>query len=49
MPSVTTVMGTTKSTRDKLAAANQMASLFIMDFAPGGTNIPHHHEAVAAE
>jgi mannose-6-phosphate isomerase-like protein (cupin superfamily) len=21
-----------------------MVSLFIMDFAPGGTNIPHHHE-----
>ncbi len=38
------LMGTTKSTRDKLAAASQMASLFIMDFAPGGTNIPHHHE-----
>ncbi|NWF84302.1 MAG: cupin domain-containing protein [Bryobacteraceae bacterium] len=38
------LMGTTKSTRDKLAAASQMVSLFIMDFAPGGTNIPHHHE-----
>lgn len=38
------LMGTTKSTRDKLAAANQMASLFIMEFSPGGTNIPHHHE-----
>jgi mannose-6-phosphate isomerase-like protein (cupin superfamily) len=38
------LMGTTKSTRDKLPAANQMASLFIMDFAPGGTNNPHHHE-----
>ena len=38
------LMGTTQSTRDKLAAANQMVSLFIMDFAPGGTNIPHHHE-----
>ncbi|MBL8217692.1 MAG: cupin domain-containing protein [Bryobacterales bacterium] len=38
------LMGTTDSTRDKLAAANQMVSLFIMDFAPGGTNIPHHHE-----
>lgn len=39
------LMGTTKSTRDKLAAASQMVSLFIMDFAPGGTNIPHHHES----
>ncbi len=38
------LMGTTKSARDKLPAANQMASLFIMDFAPGGTNNPHHHE-----
>jgi mannose-6-phosphate isomerase-like protein (cupin superfamily) len=39
------LMGTTESKRDKLAAANQMVSLFIMDFAPGGTNIPHHHES----
>ena len=31
------LMGTTQSTRDKLSAANQMVSLFIMDFAPGGT------------
>ena len=38
------LMGTTRSTRDKLAAASQMVSLFIMDFAPGGTNIPHHHD-----
>ena len=38
------LMGTTQSTRDKLPAANQMVSLFIMDFAPGGTNIPHHHD-----
>jgi len=38
------LMGTTGSRRDKLAAASQMVSLFIMDFAPGGTNIPHRHE-----
>jgi mannose-6-phosphate isomerase-like protein (cupin superfamily) len=38
------LMGTTASQRDRLAAASQMVSLFIMDFAPGGTNIPHHHE-----
>ncbi|MBI5083599.1 MAG: cupin domain-containing protein, partial [Acidobacteria bacterium] len=38
------LMGTTESTRDKLASASQMVSLFLMDFAPGGTNIPHHHE-----
>ncbi len=38
------LMGTTESKRDRLAAASQMVSLFIMDLAPGGTNIPHHHE-----
>jgi len=38
------LMGTTQSKRDKLSAASQMVSLFIMDFAPGGTNIPHHHD-----
>ncbi|MFN0168396.1 MAG: cupin domain-containing protein, partial [Bryobacteraceae bacterium] len=38
------LMGTAESKRDRLAAASQMVSLFIMDFAPGGTNIPHHHE-----
>jgi uncharacterized cupin superfamily protein len=38
-------MGLTSSTRDKLAAAYVMNSLFIMDFAPGGTNIPHNHRA----
>ncbi|MCU0913883.1 MAG: cupin domain-containing protein [Planctomycetes bacterium] len=37
------LLGTTKSTRDKLAAARQINSLFLMDFAPGGTNIPHRH------
>jgi mannose-6-phosphate isomerase-like protein (cupin superfamily) len=37
------MMGTTESTRDKLAAACQVTSLFIMDFAAGGTNIPHRH------
>jgi mannose-6-phosphate isomerase-like protein (cupin superfamily) len=39
------MMGTTSSQRDKLAAAYLMNSLFMMDFAPGGTNIPHHHPA----
>ena len=37
------LMGNTQSVRDKLAAAIQITSLFIMDFAPGGTNIPHTH------
>jgi hypothetical protein len=36
-------MGTTQSKRDKLAAAQQINSLFLMDFAAGGTNIPHRH------
>jgi mannose-6-phosphate isomerase-like protein (cupin superfamily) len=38
------LMGDTRSTRDKLAAARVLTSLFIMEFAPGGTNFPHHHE-----
>ncbi|HYK87878.1 MAG TPA: cupin domain-containing protein [Acidobacteriota bacterium] len=37
-------MGDIHSTRDKLAAARVLTSLFIMEFAPGGTNLPHHHE-----
>ncbi len=38
------LMGGTQSKRDKLAAAQVLTSLFIMEFAPGGTNLPHHHE-----
>jgi mannose-6-phosphate isomerase-like protein (cupin superfamily) len=37
------LMGTTESKRDRLAAAVQVNSLFIMDFAVGGTNIPNRH------
>lgn len=37
------LMGTTKSTRDRLSAASEMTSLFIMEFWPGGTNNPHSH------
>jgi quercetin dioxygenase-like cupin family protein len=37
------LMGQTTSQQDKLAAASEMTSLFIMDFAAGGTNIPHQH------
>lgn len=37
------LMGQTASQRDKLAAASEMTSLFLMDFAPGGTNNPHSH------
>lgn len=38
------LMGTTASTRDKIAAACRVTSLFVMDFAAGGTNIPHRHD-----
>ena len=38
------LVGDTKSTRDKIAAGQVLTSLFIMNFAPGGTNFPHHHE-----
>jgi mannose-6-phosphate isomerase-like protein (cupin superfamily) len=37
------LVGLTTSRRDKLAASAVMNSLFLMDFAPGGTNIPHNH------
>lgn len=38
------LLGDTASKRDRLAVSSQVTSLFVMDFAPGGTNIPHHHE-----
>src|SRR5574340_595284 len=38
------MIGDRSSTRDKLAAGLAVTSLFIMEFAPGGTNFPHHHE-----
>lgn len=38
------LMGTKESKRDRLAAACQVTSLFIMDFASGGTNNPHRHK-----
>jgi uncharacterized cupin superfamily protein len=38
------MMGKTDSQRDKLAAARVLSSLFVMEFAPGGTNWPHHHD-----
>ena len=38
------LMGDTKSMRDKIAAGHVLTSLFIMEFEPGGTNFPHHHE-----
>ena len=39
------LMGDRQSTRDKIAAGQILTSLFIMEFKPGGTNFPHHHEA----
>jgi len=38
------LMGDIHSTRDKIAAGLVLTSLFIMEFAAGGTNFPHHHE-----
>ncbi len=38
------LMGDTQSKRDKIAAGHVLISLFIMEFEPGGTNFPHHHE-----
>jgi len=39
------MMGGVKSTRDRIAAGHLLTSLYIMEFKPGGTNLPHHHEA----
>ena len=38
------LLGTTESKRDRLACSQNVASLFVMEFAPAATNIPHHHE-----
>ena len=37
------LLGGTDSQRDLLAVGHRVTSLFIMEFAPGGTNFPHHH------
>ena len=39
------MMGDTNSKRDRLAAGHVLTSLYVMEFEPGGTNFPHHHEA----
>jgi mannose-6-phosphate isomerase-like protein (cupin superfamily) len=39
------LMGGVKSKRDRIAAGHLLTSLYIMEFKPGGTNFPHHHEA----
>ena len=38
------LMGDVYSTRDRIAAAHTLTSLFLMEIAAGGTNQPHHHE-----
>jgi mannose-6-phosphate isomerase-like protein (cupin superfamily) len=38
------LMGSVSSQRDRLAAGRVLTSLFIMEFLPGGTNAPHHHD-----
>lgn len=36
--------GPRKAKRDAIDDAYMITSFFLMDFAPGGTNFPHHHE-----
>lgn len=38
------MMGATDSKRDRIAAGHLLTSLYIMEFKPGGTNFPHHHD-----
>jgi mannose-6-phosphate isomerase-like protein (cupin superfamily) len=38
------LVGPRTGKRDAIDAAYVVTSLFWMDFAPGGTNFPHHHE-----
>jgi len=38
------LIGDKNSKRDKIAAGEVVTSLFIMEFEPGGTNLPHHHD-----
>ena len=38
------MLGPRTGTRDAIDLAYVVTSLFLMDFAPGGTNLPHHHE-----
>jgi len=38
------LVGPRGATRDSIDDAYVVTSLFWMDFAPGGTNFPHHHE-----
>ncbi len=38
------LLGNRKGTNDRLDCGIVATSLFMMEFAPGGTNFPHHHE-----
>jgi mannose-6-phosphate isomerase-like protein (cupin superfamily) len=38
------LVGSRGAKRDAIDDAYVVTSLFLMDFAPGGTNFPHHHE-----
>jgi mannose-6-phosphate isomerase-like protein (cupin superfamily) len=38
------LLGNRKGTHDKIDSGIVVTSLFLMDFAPGGTNFPHRHE-----
>ena len=38
------LIGDKNSKRDKIAAGEVITSLFVMEFEPGGTNFPHHHD-----
>ena len=38
------LLGGRKATRDKLDCSTVVTSLFLMEFVPGGTNFPHHHD-----
>ena len=38
------LIGPRTGVRDRINAAYSVADFFLMDFAPGGTNFPHHHE-----
>jgi len=38
------MIGPRTAARDRINAAYTVADFFLMDFAPAGTNLPHHHE-----
>lgn len=38
------LIGPHAGTRDRINATYEVADFFLMDFAPSGTNFPHHHE-----